>query len=89
MNDQANLKEETLFDTVRQLLETGALVVDELIESIKPSEADCLRAKRKFWETNARVMAGLAKFAERRAENMETPPPPSRHADKIVVEDDE
>lgn len=89
MGEKTKDDAEWLLETVRDLLETGALVVDELIDTIKPSETECLRAKRKFWEFNAKIAAGLAGFAERRATNLQKPPPPQRHADRIVVEDDE
>ncbi len=49
MNEKTNPQDETLFNTVRDFLESGALMVDELIETIKPSEAECRRLKRKFW----------------------------------------
>jgi hypothetical protein len=89
MGEKAKDNAEWLMETVRDLLETGALVVDELIDTINPSEAECLRARRKFWECNAKIAAGLAGFAERRARDLQSPPAPQRHADRIVVDDGE
>jgi len=88
MNEKTNSRDETLFDAVRDFLESGALMVDELIESIKPSEVECRQARRKFWELNAKIASGVAGLAERRLREMEEPAP-QRHADRIVVEDDQ
>jgi hypothetical protein len=88
MAEKTEQKDESLLDLICGLLESGALVVEELIETIKPSAEECRRTQRRFWEFHAKVASGLATFAEHRLRDLKTPPP-ERHADRIVVEDDE
>jgi hypothetical protein len=88
MVEKAEQKDESLIDTLGELLESGALVIEEIIDTIKPSKEDCRRAKRRFWEFHAKMAAGLATFAENRLRDLKTPAP-ERHADRIIVEDDQ
>lgn len=78
---------ESLVGVICDLAETGALVVDEIITSLKPSEEECRRLKSRFWELQSKLAAGLATVAEHRLRDLKTTPP-ERHADRIVVEED-
>jgi len=87
MAEQEKSKEEPLVETLCALAETGALVVEEIIESLKPADEDMRRLKRNFWQLQAKIANGLATIAETQLRNLKTDAPP-RHADKIVVEED-
>ncbi len=87
MTEKANAQDETLADALREICEAGLLVVEEVIDSIKPSEAECEQAKRQFWEFNAKVASGIAAFAERQMRGTRPPASP-RRAETIIVEDD-
>ena len=78
---------DSLIGAICELAETGALVVDEIITSFKPSEEEGRRLKSRFWQLQAKLAAGLATVAEHRLRDLKTTPP-ERHADRIVVEED-
>ena len=88
MAEKTEQKDESLLDAICGLLESSALVVEELIETVKPPAEECRRAQRRFWEFHAKAATALAAFAEHRLRDLKTPPP-ERHADRIVVEGDE
>ena len=79
--------EDSLFEAFRGLAESGALVIEEVIETIKPSDDECRRLKRRFWELQSKIAGGLGAIAEHRLRDLKTDASP-RHADRIVVEED-
>jgi hypothetical protein len=87
MDEQTAAKDDSLCAVLGELLESGALVLEEVIETIKPSPADRRRAQRRFWEFQAKLAAGVATFAENRLRDLKNPTT-TRHATRIVVEED-
>jgi hypothetical protein len=87
MAERDECKDESLTDALRDLAETGALIVDEIIDSLKPPDEDVRRMKRHFWQLQVKIANGLATLAETRLRNLKSDAPP-RHADKIEVEED-
>ena len=80
-------KDESFAAAICELAESAAMVVDEIVESLKPSEEECRRLKRGFWEFQSKLATGLSAIAERRLHDLKTDATP-RHADRIVVEDE-
>jgi|GEM_PF-2894155 len=87
MAEKPEQKDESLLESVCQLVESGALVMEEIIHSLKPSEEECRRFKRRFWEFQAKIASGLSTIAEKRLRDIKTDTGP-RHADRIIVEED-
>ena len=85
--EKTDRPEDSLFEAFRGLAESGALVIEEIIETVKPADEECRRFKRRFWELQSKIASGLATIAEHRLRDLKTDTEP-RHADRIVVEED-
>ena len=85
--EKTDRKDDSFATTLCELAESAALVVDEIVESLKPSEEERRRLKRGLWEFQSKLASGLAAIAEHHLRDLKTDASP-RHADRIVVEDE-